>query len=153
MEFEENDIAITLPEYKKEFIYFLLKNNVVVYVGQTKKQGIKRPLSHNDKDYDKIKIIYYETDKIDYMEDYFIKKYKPKYNKVISYSQNYSLLRARNTLRKLINNDNITIATVKKYIKKYNIKTFKIGEKIYIDIINFKKLVKEILNEMGEKYE
>ena len=153
MEFEENDIAITLPQFKKEFIYFLIKNNVVVYVGQTKKQGIKRPLSHNDKDYDKIKIIYYETDKIDYMEDYFIKKYKPKYNKVISYSQNYSLLRARNTLRKLINNNNITIITVKKYIKKYNIETFEIGEKMFIDIFNFKKLVNKILNEMGEKYE
>lgn len=153
MEFEENDIAITLPQFKKEFIYFLLKNNVVVYVGQTKKQGIKRPLSHNDKDYDEIKIIYYETNKIDYMEDYFIKKYKPKYNKVISYSQNYSLLRARNTLRKFINNNNITIATVKKYIKKYNIETFKINEKFYIDIFNFKKLVNKILNDVGGKNE
>lgn len=147
MKFEENDIAITLPQFKKEFIYFLIKNNIVVYVGQTKKQGIKRPLSHIDKNYDEIKIIYYDITDIDYMEDYYIKKYKPIYNKTISYSQNYTLLKVRNLLRKILNNNSITKATIKKYIKIYNINTFEINKKIYIDIFEFKKLVKKI----GEK--
>ena len=149
MKFEENDIAITLPVFKKEFIYFLLKDNVVVYVGQTKKQGLKRPLSHTNKDYDEIKIIYYETSKIDFMEDYFIKKYKPKYNKALNHNQNYSLTRIRNILRELTKKQNMTIVAVKKYIKKFNIETYTINDKIYIDEYNYKKLTKKITEEMG----
>lgn len=148
MEFEENNIAITLPKYKSEFVYFLLKDNIVVYVGQTKKQGIKRPLSHTDKDFDTIKIIYYKKEEIDFMEDYFIKKYNPIYNKMINYSKNYSMTRARNKIRQITNNDKIRVNDLKKYIKKYNIETFIEKSKLYIDLYNFEILVSKIMEEI-----
>lgn len=146
MKFEEKN-AITLPKIKKQFIYFLIKNDEVVYVGQTKKQGLRRPFSHTDKDFEEVKIICYEEEKIDMMEDYYIKKYMPKYNKNLNYSENYSLMRARNKLRTITKNNKLSITHLKKYIKNYNIKTFVIDEKTYIDVNNYKKLVYNIIGE------
>ena len=95
--FEEKD-AITIPINYKSFIYFLIKNNVVVYVGQTK-QGLYRPFSHRDKEYDEMKIILCEPNKLDLIEDKYILKYKPIYNKEINSA--YGLLNARNRIRKM----------------------------------------------------
>lgn len=54
---EDESMVITIPKYASNLVYFLLKDNEVVYVGQTT-QGIVRPFSHRDKDFDEIKIIY-----------------------------------------------------------------------------------------------
>jgi hypothetical protein len=146
VKFEEKN-AITLPKIKKQFIYFLIKNDEVVYVGQTKKQGLRRPFSHTDKDFEEVKIICYEEEKIDMMEDYYIKKYMPKYNKNLNYSENYSLMRARNKLRIITKNNKLSLTHLKKYIKKYDIETFACDDKAYIDVNNYKKLVCNIMGE------
>lgn len=112
MEFEENDIAITIPRYQDVFIYFLIKNNIVVYVGQTKR-GVARPFSHKDKEFDSIKLIYCKEEELDILEDKYITKYNPKYNKTVNNATNYSLHRARNKIRELFDNS-ITVPELKK---------------------------------------
>lgn len=119
MEFEENNIAITIPQYPKNFIYFLIKNNIVVYVGQTT-QGILRPFQHKDKDYDEIKIIACAKEMLDFLEDKYIEKYMPKYNQTMNSSMNYSLIRARNKIRTIFNNK-IDIRELKKIINNLKI--------------------------------
>lgn len=64
----------------------MISKNNVVYVGQTQ-HGISRPLSHNDKVFDEIKILYCNINDLDILEDFYIEKYKPKYNK----SRNYNV--------------------------------------------------------------
>ena len=64
-------------------VYFLIKNDEVIYVGKTI-QGISRPLSHNDKDFDSFYMINCKDNELDIKEVEMICKYKPKFNKGIS---------------------------------------------------------------------
>lgn len=73
------------------YIYFLTKNEKVVYVGKTK--NIKRRISqHKDKDFDNS--FYKRCD--DYManqlEDYYIMMYDPIYNKSLNSKGEYKSL-------------------------------------------------------------
>lgn len=135
-EFEEGN-AITIPINYKSFIYFLIKNNVVVYVGQTR-QGLYRPFSHRDKEYDEMKIILCDEKKLDLIEDKYILKYKPIYNKEINNA--YSLHNARNKIRKILNN-NITIPKLKKVIQELSINYFEFNNKNYLTYTDFKKII------------
>lgn len=90
MKFSETANAKTLNVvgFPEVFIYYLLKNEEVVYVGQTT-QGLSRPFSHiHDKDFDEVKIIGCKNDDLNSKEAKAITKYKPKYNKIMidSYS-------------------------------------------------------------------
>lgn len=63
------------------FVYFLLFDEEVVYVGQTT-AGISRPLAHiKDKNFNKIRLIYCNTEQLGELEQKFILKYEPIYNK------------------------------------------------------------------------
>jgi hypothetical protein len=141
MQFEENkEKFIMVPNYKNSFIYFLLKNNEVVYVGQTKK-GISRPFAHTNKDYDSIRIMYCKNDELDYFEDKYITKYKPIYNKQVNYKYNYSFTMVKGLIRKNTNLKDFNLIDLKKIIKILDIKisfdynvftiTFNDYEKIY----------------------
>lgn len=73
--------------FKKEeicgsMIYFLTKDNEVVYVGQSK-QGMNRIYFHkfSKKDFDSFYFINCDIEKLDELESYYILKYLPKYNK------------------------------------------------------------------------
>lgn len=147
MKFEENEIAITIPKYQNVFIYFLLKENVVVYVGKTA-HGITRPLSHKNKEYDTIKIIYCSKEELDFFEDKYITKYEPKYNKTLNEATNYTLHRARDKIRRIFNND-ITIPELKKLINKSQINLYLFNKKLYIKHWDLEKLInylKEVNN-------
>ena len=60
-----------VKEYGKTFIYFLCKDKEVIYVGQTK-QGLYRPFSHTDKDFDEIMIYNCEEKELDNIENEYI---------------------------------------------------------------------------------
>ena len=81
MKFEEQDAIFynfnKMP--KIGFVYFLIKNKEVVYVGKTT-QGIVRPLSHKDKDFDSFYMIKCDYEELGEKEMEMIFKYKPKYN-------------------------------------------------------------------------
>ena len=120
MKFNDDKNAITVPKYQNCFVYFLLKGGEVVYVGQTK-NGIERPFSHKDKDFDEIKIIYCEETDVDTVEDSFIKKYTPAYNKQRNYFAQWSLLKVRNCIRKATGISNFTIPKLKKILRELGI--------------------------------
>lgn len=147
MKFEENDIAITIQQYQDIFIYFLLKEDVVVYVGQTKR-GLVRPLVHKDKEFDTIKIIYCDSKELDILEDRYITKYQPKYNKTLNHATNYSLHRSRDKIRRLFNNK-INIPTLRKIINELNIEIYHIYDTSYIKSWDFEKIV-DYLKKAGE---
>lgn len=139
MKFEEkNAIEIKLPQ--KCFVYFLIKNEVVVYVGQTK-NGLIRPLSHKNKEYDTLKIINCKNNELNTIEDFFIKKYNPKYNKKINSSSDYSLITAKKKLRLYFNTNEITLFTIKKIITELNITTYKYYKITYISKEDLKKIL------------
>ena len=121
MKFLENEKdIITVPKYKKCFVYFLLNDGEVVYVGQTQ-NGLTRPLSHHDKIFDEIKILYCSADELDLTEDKYIRKYKPIYNKQSNYAIRWSLKRVRDCIRNQTDLTDYTVPKLKKVLKKLNI--------------------------------
>lgn len=138
---ENNSDFIDVPKYKNSFVYFLLDNNEVVYIGKTI-QGLARPLSHTDKIFNSIKIMYCAEEDLDYYENIYILKYTPIYNKQVNYKANYSfsmvkdLIRKNTSLKKFNKTDfkkitkslginscvyyNVEIITVEEYEKIYN---------------------------------
>lgn len=127
MRFEEDNVAITLTvpsHYQNTFIYFLIKGDIVVYVGQTK-IGLTRPFQHTNKDYDTVKIIYCNEEELDMMENNYIAKYKPKYNKNISQLVLVTLPRLKNEMRSIFGrHDIITVTFLKNIIKDNDIVTY-----------------------------
>ena len=121
MRFEENDKAIDVTGYPETFVYFLTRRGEVVYVGQTRK-GMARPLSHKyDKDFDGIYIMPCEENMLDFVESKYIVKYKPEYNKTLNLEYYYSLLKARNTIRRKSNQPSYSITDLKRDFRRMGI--------------------------------
>ena len=152
MRFEETKDVVTIPKFGKVFVYFLLLDDDVVYVGQTK-HGLSRPLAHTDKEYDEIKIIYCEERNLDLLEDTYIKKYKPYYNKALNHSMNYSLTRARNKIRRYFNDNTFNLPHLKRAIKILNIEVCVIDCKPHISIDDYKLIIKYMENQRGSENE
>lgn len=144
MEFKENN-AITIPRFKDIFIYFLIYENEVVYVGQTH-NGLSRPLSHKDKLFDTIKIIYCEQEQLDILENQFIMKYKPFYNKRHNYNQRYSLYKARGIIREKYNIKKFFVNDIKKIMKKLGIVAEELNNTKTISLNEFEKICEVVEN-------
>ena len=95
----ERGSFLTFNKEDKCYVYFLLQGNEVVYVGQTS-TGLSRPFSHHDKEFDSIKALPCSFNELDETEDYYICKYKPKYNKSRNYNMIFSLKRTKSLMRK-----------------------------------------------------
>lgn len=144
MKFEEDDF-IKVDIYKSTFIYFLLENNDVVYVGQTT-QGISRPFNHyKDKDFDEIRLIYCNKNELNALENKYILKYKPKYNKIINLTNSISISRLKRTIRNLFfkydSINNITNKRLKIILNKLDIKPFEFKNIFYIKLEDFNKIL------------
>lgn len=80
-------------------VYFLVKNKEVVYVGKSDRGMIRiNEHSYTEKDFDSFYFVNCELEKLKNMENYYILKYKPKYNRninkissseLVSYSEFY----------------------------------------------------------------
>lgn len=64
-------------------VYFLINDGEIVYVGQSK-LGLSRVYQHRDKVFDGVYYIPVKADMLDTVENYYILKFKPKYNKTLS---------------------------------------------------------------------
>lgn len=90
MRFEDFDFDKCRVLYKRQlldkFIYFLIKNEEVVYVGQTSK-GVCILYQHlANKDFDKVYILWVRDKKeMNKLKKFYILKYKPIYNKKYNY--------------------------------------------------------------------
>ena len=88
---------------KETFVYFLLKNKEVVYVGQTI-NGLNRIKQHfieNKKDFDDYKTVSCIRAKLNELENYYIIKYQPKYNKILNHEKikvSYIIYKLKDTI-------------------------------------------------------
>lgn len=127
-------------------IYFLLKNDEVVYVGQTK-NGLYRIYSHyNNKDFNQIYVIPCEECELDYLEDLYIKKYMPKYNKLLNTEYNFSLDRAKALLNEQFaqNFNKCSKYKLRKMIKALNIQLTEFNNILYLSKNDFDLICKHI---------
>lgn len=114
MKFSETNSS-TLPIVPKVFVYFLILDNEVVYVGKTQ-HGIVRPFSHHDKKFNRIEIILVDENFLNISEEYFITKYSPIYN--LDLKQFVSMEKARDLIRKYANKTDFSIKDLKSCINR-----------------------------------
>ena len=141
MKFEEKN-SITIKDYGKCFVYFLVFENEVVYVGQTA-HGISRPLSHKDKVFDEIKIIPCYEEDLNVLEDYYIVKYKPKYNVLIN--EYYTFKQARREIGKIFGEE-VSAKTLHELTRKLGIEEKRFSHKIHIRIEDVVKIIENAYN-------
>jgi hypothetical protein len=122
MRFEEKGDFLTFDRNDKCYIYFLIQGDQVVYVGQTS-VGLSRPFSHSDKEYDWIKVMPCESERLDEIEDFYICKYKPKYNKSRNHGVVYSLNKVKSLIRKYYK-PNFNLWELRKIFSELNIIPF-----------------------------
>lgn len=142
MKFEETGICIDVTNIPLTFIYFLLKNDEVVYVGKTTK-GITRAYSHihTDKDFDKIFMLPCDEDKLNEFENTYILKYRPIYNKILNLEDAYSITRVLKKINMLYTytytEDNTYVEYGKKCTKRKLSRIFKELGIVPIEFNNF----------------
>lgn len=127
-----------IKDYGKVFIYFLCKGKEVVYVGQTT-QGILRPLGHTDKDFDDIMIYKCDREDLDYMENEFILKYQPIYNKSLNLNCRYTIRMAINKIKNEIE-PTYNMRKIKKDIEQYAIRVDIFKDIETINLSEFERL-------------
>ena len=102
MKFEEKQFT-DLTDIPFVFVYFLLQGDEVVYVGQTTR-GLQRVYQHIlTKNFNKIYIIEVDEEELDYQEDFYIDKYKPKYNKLLKNKFRIEISSAASRINKELN--------------------------------------------------
>lgn len=141
-----------VPNIQSPIIYFLLDNDEVVYVGQSK-IGLARPYIHKDKNFTHIAFISCEEDMLDEKETEFIKKYRPKYNKMAGNSD-YSFNRAKSVIKSKTTIHNFNICDLRKLIDKFGIETYTFENSEYMEACDFEKIymfVKETSDGITDK--
>lgn len=143
MKFEEGGCK-KIERLRETFIYFLLKDGEVIYVGQTK-AGISRLSAHGDKDYDEIYVMYCDDSELDCLEDKYITKYRPKYNRQPNFVMNVSLQRVKKRLREKSGNDRLTIWTIRRAMKELGIEPFLIETTPYVKRDEADKIIMRVI--------
>lgn len=75
----ESDILYScksIEDYLKSIIYFLIKDDKIVYVGQSS-TGYKRIFDHNKKDYDSFFVLEINQEHLNAVESLYIDYFKP----------------------------------------------------------------------------
>jgi hypothetical protein len=123
MKFEEKGDFLTFVKCNSCFVYFLLQDDEVVYVGQTT-AGLTRPFSHHDKEYNFIKVMPCRYEELDETEDYYISKYKPIYNRSRNHNVIFSLQRIKRIIREQFNMPNFNLHALKQVLRELDINPF-----------------------------
>lgn len=144
MNFEESG-TISIPNIDFPIIYFLLKENTVVYVGQSK-IGASRPFLHKDKNFDQVEIMYVPESKLDEYESYYIKKYAPSYNQKLVGSCDIGINSVKSKIREQFGAKDFTIIYLRKLIKFLKIKPYEFNGFSYISKNDF-ELIINFINE------
>ena len=109
-------------------IYKLMKDGIVVYVGQTR-FGLKRVLSHlPQKNFDSVELIPCKIEELDQLEIEYICKYQPFLNNELTNCSSVGCIRKK--LKDI--GYNYYTQVVVKYIREHNIKTYELKNKLYI---------------------
>lgn len=131
MKFEEKDF-IDLTNIPTTFIYFLVQNQNVVYVGQTTK-GLSRVYEHlSSKQFSNIYVIPCDKSDLDYLEDFYIFKYAPIYNKQPNRECRFALSKVIRKLKDKYSGINITKRKLNLILQKLDITPVKFNDIYYI---------------------
>ena len=105
------------------FIYFLIKQEEVVYVGQTTKGLLRVYQHHYNKDFDDIYIIECNSEDLDKYESYYIFKYEPIYNNNPNYLRSCSIGNLIKKIKEIKSTStyNWTQKRIKNMLDKFNI--------------------------------
>ena len=135
---EKEEIIKNKTIYSREvFIYFLIKDDIIVYVGQTAK-GMSRIQAHEgNKDFNAYTIINCDKDELDELENHYILKFNPIYNKMINTNDKYI---SRQGIRKLGINGCLLNRLIKVYEIKYANNNYKLYDRSQI-ILALKKYI------------
>lgn len=123
--------CVRMDRVGETFIYFLLREGEVVYVGQTR-SGIGRLASHKAKDYDAVAIMYCEPTQLDELEDWYMTKYKPEYNKLPNFAMNVSLQGLKKRIRQETGNGKLTIWPIRRAVRELGIEPFLVEATPYV---------------------
>ena len=118
MKFNEPEF-IDMTYIPKIFVYFLLDNDEVVYVGKTT-PGLARVYAHKDKNYNKVYIILCDVTELDFTENKYIAKYLPKYNAIFNTHGLISTNEAISKIRKIFKLPETKPLMLKEMIDVYN---------------------------------
>lgn len=142
MKFEEKEY-INLTNIPKTFIYFLIYEKDVVYVGQTT-NGLARVYSHSrTKKFNEIYVISCDEKSLNNLENKYILKYTPYYNKQL----NDCSLSLKVVCKKLeVYDGSIRLPKLKKLLKKLNIVPFDYRGVFYIDEMDFDVILQYLLH-------
>ena len=89
---------------KSNYVYFLINDSMIVYVGSTNSPQSRIGAHHKDKKFEQIyvrEIKNVNNEQLRHIEGYYIYKFKPKYNKVYPYNSNLR----KNSFRRYFNDD------------------------------------------------
>lgn len=143
MKFEESD-CIKVDERNRCLIYFLLNHGEVVYVGQTR-VGVSRIASHTDKEHDEAYAMPCSVDDLDMLENKYIWKYMPMYNKQPNNVESVSLPRVKRALSEVIDTSRgfpyITLRNVKNAIRLLGIETRTMNGIVYVDASDVQPII------------
>lgn len=135
MKFNEENFT-ELKDEPLVFIYFLLQDDEVVYVGKTTR-GYSRIIDHyhSAKIFNKVYYITCAEEDLDELENYYICKYNPKYNKTLNLKCYTSFSSAVTTLNQqyLSNfNNYMTRRRLAKIVEYLNIKPLIFNNQVYL---------------------
>jgi hypothetical protein len=130
----------------KSMIYFLIHNDVVVYVGQTRK-GLSRPFAHDNKEYNKICILPCKEKDLDDREEYFIRKYEPKYNLYVFSKRYISLKTARDNIREQTGIHDYSSWNLRRMFATNSDRFSVIAGKTYVEKLYIEEIIKEMKND------
>lgn len=139
MIFDEEKAILFNNKYSNSCVYFLVHNNKVVYVGKTSNGKFRINQHKEEKTFDKIYIIKCKKNELLETEDYYMMKYKPKYN-LLSNNNRKNIITVYNEIRKKYFGDILELIN---FIKNNNIKIEKfnnvesITKSDYLKIINY----------------
>lgn len=126
---EVEDVIANKRSYKPESsIYFLIKNEVVVYVGQSVSPYTRISVHEKDKDFDSYFIEPCEYENLNEAEAYYVLKFNPIYNGMIPQNDFYK------SLQKLKIILGVTLPELKKRIRREGIEPLALD---YYDLRDF----------------
>jgi len=138
---EHKFIIENKKNYEKTGIYFLIKNNEIIYIGKTIElvRRLGNHLSEKEKDFDSYFFMEFKEEELNAMEYFFIRKYKPKYNSKFLFLCREHISKSKIT--------NIKSCEYLKILEENRIPYEKFGKKIFIDKKNL-EIVKCILKDI-----
>ena len=128
---EESLFKMSVPTIKKEsihYLYFLFNKDRVVYVGQTMDPNTRLACHQIDKHFDRYVSFPVDVSMADEEETFYILKFAPKYNKMLSSHTEYQ------TTRQLKESLGINGCAVKRLIRDKSPRHRLVGGQLYLSV-------------------